>query len=350
MAEALILSNFTVNNWQWDDQLGAYGAMAEKTFSLHVGETYRLVCNGVSYEPSAAQDVSAVLGAPAAAVGGLEAIGLPGNGSTFIIGDIDIMGSNMFLHTGAAYGSPPGACTFSLYRVGGSVDENGIQLKDRDGAPLIYEGITGGINVLRADGTEALYVDAEGVPELVTKNVTLDFSGGGMTVTPAKGQALSAVNIAKPSGLVPDNIAQGVNIAGIIGTLVAGGGGSGPIVFATGTVGASASASAITIYHKLGVVPDIAVLFPQAKLTTTSPIMYCYNFSAAMYARAAGALAGYLYTPNMSLPLDAGTALDTTDTMMGYLANADVQKMSVGGALKLEANKNYVWIAIGGLT
>lgn len=51
-----------------------------------------------------------------------------------------------------------------------------------------------------------------------SKNVTLDFSSGDMTITPDSGYTgMSLVSIPKPSALVPENIASGIEIAGITG-------------------------------------------------------------------------------------------------------------------------------------
>lgn len=59
-----------------------------------------------------------------------------------------------------------------------------------------------------------------------SETVALDFSGGDMTITPAAGQVLSGLTIPKPETLIPENIKEGVNIAGILGTLAAGGSGA----------------------------------------------------------------------------------------------------------------------------
>lgn len=55
-----------------------------------------------------------------------------------------------------------------------------------------------------------------------TKTISPDFSGGDVVVTPSDGKLLSEVTVQKPETLVPENIALGVNIAGVVGTLEAG--------------------------------------------------------------------------------------------------------------------------------
>lgn len=340
----IIKEEVTISGFGYSELFGAYAESEEvPSFYPEEGQVYTIRWDGVEYVRTA---FSFLFGGTneCVGIGNPLPAGQPDNGDTFCIVLDKTLDHLHYISTETAESH-----TVAVY-LGSSAQDRRIILKDRDGTPVTHEGVTGGINVLRPDGTEALYVDSEGVPEPVEATIEADWSGGDMVVTPEEGKVFSAIIIPKPETAIPENIREGINLAGIVGTLPTGGGESGPIVFATGSVAASASASAVTITHGLGVVPDIAVIFPKAKLTTASPIMYCYNFSAAMYAKAAGALSGYLYTPNMSLPLDAGTALDTADTLWGYLANADEQKMSVGGSLKLEANKNYEWIAIGGLT
>lgn len=67
------------------------------------------------------------------------------------------------------------------------------------------------------------------IPEPETKTISPDFSTGDMVVTPTDGKLLSEVTIQKPDTLLPENIALGVNIASVVGTLETGGGGNGPL-------------------------------------------------------------------------------------------------------------------------
>ena len=62
-----------------------------------------------------------------------------------------------------------------------------------------------------------------------TKEVLLDFSSGDMEVVPTTGKVFSKITIPQPENLLPENIAEGVNVAGIVGVLAAGGGGSSDI-------------------------------------------------------------------------------------------------------------------------
>lgn len=51
-----------------------------------------------------------------------------------------------------------------------------------------------------------------------TANVALDFSAGDMEVIPSAGKVISKVTIPQPETLIPENIAEGIDIAGIVGT------------------------------------------------------------------------------------------------------------------------------------
>ena len=65
----------------------------------------------------------------------------------------------------------------------------------------------------------------EGLPEQVENMpIALDFSGGDMEIIAPDGVVVKSAVIQKPANLTPENIAEGVNIAGIVGALAAGGG------------------------------------------------------------------------------------------------------------------------------
>lgn len=60
--------------------------------------------------------------------------------------------------------------------------------------------------------------------EAVSKTVEPDFSGGDMAVPIPEGELVTELVIAKPEGLVPENIAKDVVVAGVKGTHSGGGG------------------------------------------------------------------------------------------------------------------------------
>lgn len=59
------------------------------------------------------------------------------------------------------------------------------------------------------------------------KTVDLDMADGDMVIVPDDGFLLSSVTVKKPDTLIPENIARGVTIAGVIGTHEGGGSGGG---------------------------------------------------------------------------------------------------------------------------
>lgn len=77
-----------------------------------------------------------------------------------------------------------------------------------------------------AKSLPALKTTVQGIqkrkPEQVA-NIVPDFSFGSYAVYPNNGQVFKSVTIVKPETLIPDNIAEGVTIAGIEGTFAGGG-------------------------------------------------------------------------------------------------------------------------------
>jgi len=80
----------------------------------------------------------------------------------------------------------------------------------------IKEGISiaGIVGTHEGDGNDIVLADAD---------ITPDFSSGDQTVTPEEGSAFRTVILRKPATLTPDNIAAGVQIAGIVGAYEGGG-------------------------------------------------------------------------------------------------------------------------------
>ena len=85
-------------------------------------------------------------------------------------------------------------------------------------------------NILQ--GVEIGGVVGSAVTKVDTEETTveLDFSSGDMIVEPTEGKFLSRVDIPKPETLVPENIAKDVNIAGVVGTHEGGGGATEPYI------------------------------------------------------------------------------------------------------------------------
>ena len=72
-----------------------------------------------------------------------------------------------------------------------------------------------------ANGETLAGITGEYVTPGTVKEITPDFSGGDQIVTAGGDERWSSVTVKKPEGLVPDNIASGVEIAGVVGSLSA---------------------------------------------------------------------------------------------------------------------------------
>ena len=123
---------------------------------------------------------------------------------------------------------------------------------------LAPENIRFGVNLA---GIEGKYTGAEA--EEVA--VDLDFSKGDMVIAPEEDKVFSTVKIPKPDTLIPKYIAEGVDIAGIVGTLAAGSGG---VKVAIGKIAYYAINEEYT--HNLGVIPDVIIYVSTASATAGS--------------------------------------------------------------------------------
>jgi hypothetical protein len=80
---------------------------------------------------------------------------------------------------------------------------------------LVPENIRGGAIIAGVEGE--FLGDAE---ELA---LSLSMADGDMVITPTeKGKVISQVTITKPETLIPENIVEGVEIGGVVGTFVGG--------------------------------------------------------------------------------------------------------------------------------
>ena len=88
-----------------------------------------------------------------------------------------------------------------------------------------------------------------------TKSVTPGASN--KVITPSAGKYLRQVTVAGDSDLKPENIAEGVNIFGILGTLAKGVSG-----IDYGKVTLTGAPTSVTVDHNLGVIPSFVALIP----------------------------------------------------------------------------------------
>jgi hypothetical protein len=164
-------------------------------FTLTAGDIYLVDWNGTGYACEAKPVNFNNL--PIVGIGNTIALGGENTGEPFAVGCIP---EELTIHTNGAYGLVvplDGSTTFKvgIYRIGKSA---GTVLED--------------------------------LP------IALDFRNGNQTITADEGYLVKSAVIEKPSNLVPENIMSGVNIAGIDGSAVAGGGGGSlPFVMKTFT-------------------------------------------------------------------------------------------------------------------
>lgn len=222
MADTLIMDKYTVasSEWFWNEQFGAWTAVTPRVCELVPGEYYAITnIANVSevefrYEASEACDVSSLIGMQMIAVGNLWSLGLPANGSMYIIGDGGTY--NMFVYTGGSIDFQPPDHTFKVHHDTKEEPEEpeiiDIVLFDRNGEPVVYNDI------------ETITVDTtvEGNQQVFTRGVAVDgleivpdFSGGDMPVNAMAGTLVRSATIRKPETLDPEIIAYGEYIAGI---------------------------------------------------------------------------------------------------------------------------------------
>lgn len=375
----------------------------ETTIPLVVGETYSIEWDGTVYE-CVGQDLSAVGEDGVVAIGNLTGAGngLVGNNEPFSIGYVpaSLTGSVDILSLVCCAGDcESDTHTVAIYQV--IEDEEpetpeepeGIVLKDRNGKDVAYYGIETVTFDTTTKGKQQVYTKGVAVEGL---EIVPDFSGGDMTVTAPEGalvksaiikkpvteellvgetegsipmdftgdnleitpssddKFISKVTIEKPENLVPENIAEGVDIAGIVGTFA-----GGAVKIASGTF---TSTSTNTITHNLGVVPDILILFPTSNsfsTTTTYTASMMWGCSTAFKA-------AYSFFPSIAYPcrmtasdirhyyysrcIDQGYDSGYPNVIRDTNATTFTVNRASTAAPSIPANTSMRWIAIGGLT
>lgn len=178
----------------------------------------------------------------------------------------------------------------------------------------------------------------------------LNFSDGSQVVNPsAEGKVISKVVIEQPANLIPENIAEGVTIAGIVGTLAAGGSDI-KIAYGEGT----ATGAAQTVTHNLGVKPDIVVVFGQLKASTSGLYVMLGLSAKAMqlanitkYAAAVtGGGSSSSMTGSSTKPMEENTTMIHSPAENTFV----IDKFSSFSTYWFTKGVKIYWLAIGGLT
>ena len=159
-----------------------------------------------------------------------------------------------------------------------------------------------------------------------------DFSAGDMQITVPEGYLVRSAVVKRPETLVPENIAKGVDIAGIIGTLVAGGN----VKFSCGSFVANASNHKID--HNLDAYPDIIVAYTLGSVT---------NGTLGFISLRSG-VCTLMGTNIGGIYFKTGSYGNTTTTGTGaWYDKKSFYPYSSGG---YSTGKTYFWFAIAGLT
>lgn len=371
--------------------------------SLTEGETYTVVWDGSQHSCTAT--LATFNGVDGLGLGNFALAGIGENtNEPFLIG-VDVEGSSSACYTTDGSESH----TVAIYQGEDEKEEENthkspdIVLKNRDGSDVAYPNVRvlkvrttdggtqefvagealenipialdfseGDQTITAPDGTFVLSAVLQKpetlVPENIVKDVDIagvvgttlipqgeeltiapDFSNGNIVVTPNDGYMYSEVTVEKPSALIPENIAEGVDIAGIIGTLAAGGGGGAKI--ATGTWGGmdvTTEQTSATVTHGLGVIPDLVFVGVGNNLKTTY-IMFACGISAAFKAVSNYSGFGVWWAGNGI----GGGKNHTIDTATNgpSIFNANETTFSFGSSTyKLPAYITYRWFAIAGLS
>lgn len=226
-----------------------------------------------------------------------------------------------------------------------------IVLRDRSGAPVEYPGIDT-IKVNTADGGTVDFVDSGSVPIAIENSpIALDFSGGGNQIVEApEGYVVKSAIIEKPEALIGDNIKEGVEIAGIVGSLAASSGGN----IALHKMTVTGTGSNQTFTHGLGVVPDIVFGHINSVSYTSTKGKYVNFFGCS---GAFGEKYGQLFNCGAYVHSSDGklwvSKTNTKIDQMYYsssIHNATEQTIDFGGGYGLLNGIEYVVYFITGLT
>lgn len=116
----------------------------------------------------------------------------------------------------------------------------------------------------------------------VPKTVTPDFSGGDMSVPLVEGELVNQLTIAKPADLIPENIPEGMYIAGVGPGTFAGSNGSGD--GATLLDYENSSATEIGEYAYQGMTNLKTVTFPNAAVINKGAFKNCTGLQKAFFS------------------------------------------------------------------
>lgn len=334
MAQTTILEEQTLAGFAFDENYGAWLMNVNPApFVLELGQKYLVAWDGVTY-PVTAQDGSA-MSEGTLFLGNASGYGLSGNGEPFAIGWSEYGVTYMSLTDTEAT-----AHTLAIYQ-GEAV---GVILKDRDGEDRAYYGVEA-VKLVTTDGGTQLFSKGEAVENV---RIVPDFSGGDMTVQAAQGTLVKSAVIQMPETLVPENIAEGVDIAGVVGTLTGGGGGT--VIAKTGSYTATSATGVQTVTHGLGVVPDLIRIYAE-EYSTSGSFAVVIGKSAALQALTGTSGQDILNYNTSGFSLSTAGAIDEPSGGLGQIYGATENVFKLGGSwVRHISGATYNWEVIAGLT
>lgn len=184
--------------------------------------------------------------------------------------------------------------------------------------------------------------------ESIETTIAPDFSNGNMEVLPGEGEVYSKVTVEKPETLIPENIAEGIDVAGVVGTLLSGKTAKVSVGTLVGTTESK------TINHKLGDVPSLVIIYPYSLMGSNTGRFFQIGYGSAMekllptytFQRLLTISRSTSTSTPLSMQSDSGKYIDTVGSGTIFIS-ADETSFTVAALLK---DYYYYWIAIGGLT
>ena len=218
--ETDILPLITISGFALNSDYGAFVANGDTIYPLTVGETYMVVWDGEPYECTG-QDVSHLMGDGVVGIGNGSAWGLEGNNEPFVILADGWRRPAYLSLTDTGDG---GEHAVRIYQV-------------TNGADMVVKPTAEGKSMTKVTVTKPEMLTSENVRKGIDvggiigsfigdteeATVDLDFTSGDQIVEPsAENKVLSKLTITQPETLVPENIAEGINIAGVVGSFAGG--------------------------------------------------------------------------------------------------------------------------------
>lgn len=204
---------------------------------------------------------------------------------------------------------------------------------------LLPENIRNGINVGGVDGSF--------IGDTEETTVELSMVDGDQVIKPsADGKVLSKVVINKPETLIPENIAEGIDIAGVVGNFA---GGGSNIQMTCGLI--DGNGGVLTVNHNLGVIPDLVIFGHLDIAGIKNTVNFAIGFSDACI-ESLGISCGNAYVCNVSpYYVNQGRPINL-QTSGPYIHNVTNNNFSVGSTQYRTDNlfAKYYWFAFYGLT